>query len=203
MMAKIPVKGTLEVICGSMFSGKSEELIRRARRSEIAHTKTIIFKHKVDDRMSVEYVHSHNGDRIKAIALDDAWDINLFITDEIKTLAIDEAQFFSSEIVQVILELLDKGKRIIAAGLDLDFRGQPFGSMPLLMALADSVTKLNAICVMCGNSAHFSQRLINGKAANFDDPLILIGMQDYYEARCRDCYFIDKNGWNITQSLND
>ena len=202
-MAKVPVKGTLEVICGSMFSGKSEELIRRARRSEIAHTKTIIFKHKVDDRMSIEYVHSHNGDRIKAVALDNPLDIHLFVTDDIKALAIDETQFFSSAIVPVVLELLDKGKRIIAAGLDLDFRGQPFGSMPALMALADSVTKLTAICVICGNTAHYSQRLINGKAARFEDPLILIGMQDYYEARCRDCYFIDKNGWNHTQALNN
>ena len=202
-MAKVPVKGVLEVICGSMFSGKTEELIKRARRSEIAHAKTIIFKHKVDDRMAIEYVHSHNGDKIKAVALDNPLDIHLFITDDIKTLAIDETQFFSPAIVPVILELLDQGKRIIVAGLDLDFRGHPFGSMPTLLALADSVTKLSAICVTCGNSAHFSQRLINGKAANYDDPLILIGMQDYYEARCRDCYFIDKNGWNITQTVND
>ncbi|MBA3751804.1 thymidine kinase [Candidatus Dependentiae bacterium] len=201
-MAKIPIKGTLEVICGSMFSGKTEELIRRVRRSEIAHSKTIIIKHKVDDRMSIEYVHSHNGDRVKAIALDNPLDIHLFITDEVKTVAIDETQFFGPSIIPVILELLDKGKRIIIAGLDLDFRGQPFGSMPVLMALADSVTKLNAICIGCGNTAHYSQRLINGKAARYDDPLVLIGMQDYYEARCRDCYFIDKNGWNQTQPLN-
>lgn len=114
-----------------------------------------------------------------------------------RVIAIDEIQFFGEDIVPVILNLVDFGKRVITAGLDLDFRGIPFGCMPTLLALSNSVTKLNAVCMICGNEALYTQRLINGRAANFDDPLILIGAQDCYQARCRDCYIIDKSAWVV------
>lgn len=194
-MTKRTIKGHLEVISGSMFSGKSEELIRRVRRAEIAHQKVSVFKHKFDNRMSIDSILSHSGDKCKAIAIDNPQDIKLFVSDDTKMVAIDEVQFFGEEIVPVILQLLDEGKIVIAAGLDLDFRGIPFGCIPTLMAIANTITKLNAICMLCGNKAMYSQRLINGLAAKFDDPLILIGSQDSYQARCRDCYTIDKSGW--------
>lgn len=187
-----PVKGRLEVICGSMFSGKTEELIRRLRRADLAHLQTSAFKHRLDDRMTIDYIYSHGGDKFKAIALENPRDMALFITDDVQLIAIDEIQFFPSEIVSVILELIDYGKTVIAAGLDLDFRGIPFGCMPALLALADEVIKLNAICIECGNEAHFTQRLINGKAAKFSDPIIMVGAQECYQARCRDCYIIDR-----------
>ncbi len=194
-MSKRTIKGKLEVICGSMFSGKSEELIRRLRRAELAQLKVCVFKHKVDNRISIDYITSHGGERYKAIAIDNPSDMELFVSDDVRVIAIDEIHFFGEEIVPVILTMLDLGKRVIAAGLDLDFRGIPFGCMPTLLAIANSVTKLNAVCMICGNEAIFSQRLINGRTAKFDDPLILIGSQDCYQARCRDCYIIDKSGW--------
>ncbi len=191
-MSRRAVKGKLEVVCGSMFSGKTEELIRRLRRAELAQLKSCVFKHRLDDRMTIEYIYAHSGDKFKAIALDNPKDMALFITDDIQVVGIDEIQFFSSDIVPVILQLIDSGKRVIAAGLDLDFRGIPFGCIPTLLAIADCVTKLNAVCMECGNEAHFSQRLINGKAAKFNDPIIMIGAQESYQARCRDCYIIDQ-----------
>lgn len=195
-MPKITSKGRLEIVCGSMFSGKSEELIRRIRRAEFAQQKMCVFKHRIDDRMSIDYIHAHSGDKFKAIALENPADMELFVTDDIRVIAIDEVQFFSQEIIPTILSFVESGKRVIAAGLDLDFRGLPFGPMPTLMAVANSVLKLNAVCMTCGNDAHFSQRLINGRPAKFDDPILLIGAQDCYQARCRDCYTIDKTVWN-------
>lgn len=192
---KIQTKGKLEVICGSMFSGKSDELIRRIRRIEFGHQKVVVFKHKVDDRMSTEYIHAHNGEKYKAIALENPDDMQLFISDDTNVVAIDEVQFFSQDIIPAIFRLIDAGKRVIAAGLDLDFRGHPFGVIPTLMAVADTVTKLNAVCVCCGKDACYSQRLINGKPARYDDPIVLVGAQDCYQARCRDCFIIDKSGW--------
>lgn len=189
-------KGKLEVICGSMFSGKSEELIRRIRRAELAHLKVSVFKHKLDNRMTIEYIYAHNGEKIKAVTLDDALDMHLFLSDDTQVIAIDEAQFFSDDIITSILAFIEQGKRVIIAGLDLDFRGMPFGSMPQLMALADSVTKLSAVCMLCGKDAHYTQRLIDGKAAKFTDPLIMIGAQECYQARCRDCYSIDHVFWS-------
>jgi len=190
-MTKRESKGKLEVICGSMFSGKSEELIRRLIRAEIAKQKTCVFKHKLDDRMEIDYIRAHNGDKIKAIALDRPQDMSLFITDQIQVIGIDEVQFFSPEIISVIHSLVEQGKRVIAAGLDLDFRGIPFGCMPTLMAIADSVTKLQAVCIECGLDARFTQRLIDNKPARFNDPVIKIGAQECYQARCRDCFVID------------
>lgn len=188
--------GKLEVICGSMFSGKSEELIRRVRRAEIAHQKVSVFKHKFDNRMSIDTINSHSGDRFKAIAIENPADIELFVSDDVSVVAIDEIQFFNDEIVPLLLALINSGKRVIAAGLDLDFRGIPFGCMPTLLAIAHNVTKLTAVCMLCGNDAQYTQRLIKGRAADFDDPLIMIGSEDCYQARCRDCYVIDKNWWN-------
>jgi thymidine kinase len=199
-MIKRTIKGKLEIICGSMFSGKSEELIRRVRRAEFAQQKVCVFKHRVDDRMSIDYIHAHNGDKYKAIALENPNDMLLFVTEEVKLVAIDEVQFFDSSIISTILDMIESGKRVVAAGLDLDFRGIPFGPIPTLLAVANTVTKLTAVCMTCGNDAHFSQRLINGRAAKFDDPLILIGAQDCYQARCRDCYMIDRPAWKQVQA---
>ena len=196
-MQKRPVKGKLEVICGSMFSGKSEELIRRIRRAELAQQKVAVFKHRVDNRMCIDSINSHSGKAHKAVALENPLEMDLFIASNAQVVAIDEIQFFSDEIIPVILQLIDSGKRVIAAGLDLDFRGVPFGCIPTLMAIAHSVTKLNAVCMICGNEAQYSQRLINGRAAKFDDPIIMIGAQDCYQARCADCYVIDKSEFTL------
>lgn len=192
-------KGKLEVICGPMFSGKSEELIRRLKRAELAQLKLCVFKHRLDNRMTIEYIDSHSGEKFKAVALDAPQDIELFVTDDIHIVAIDEIQFFPHHIIQVILNLIDIGKRVIVAGLDLDFRGVPFGCLPPLLALADSVTKLTAVCIKCGKDANFTQRLIDGKAAKFNDPIIMIGAQEKYQARCRDCYIIDRLDWTQAQ----
>lgn len=195
-MKKHTVKGKLEVISGSMFSGKSEELIRRIRRAEIANFKIAAFKHKVDDRMSIDNINTHGGDKYRAVALDSPEDIKLFVTEETQIIAIDEVQFFNMNIISVILEMIENGKKVMVAGLDLDFRGVPFGPIPPLMAIADSITKLYAICMTCGNDAHYSQRLIDGRAAKFDDPIILIGAENVYQARCRDCFIIDRIQWS-------
>ena len=194
-MIKRSIKGRLEVISGSMFSGKTEELIRRVRRAELANQKISVFKHRVDDRMSIDFVNTHSGDKLKAIAVENPDDIKLFVNEETQIVAIDEVQFFAPDIVRIILELVEEGKKVIAAGLDLDFRGVPFGAIPPLLAVADRITKLYAVCMSCGNDAHYSQRLIDGHAAKFDDPIVMIGAQDVYQARCRDCFIIDKVGW--------
>jgi thymidine kinase len=185
-------KGTLEVICGSMFSGKTEELIRRLKRAEYARLSIKTFKHSLDNRTTIEYVASHNGDTIKAIPLDASCDMKIHIDSADHVVGIDEVQFFPLDIVNVICQLIDEGKRVIVAGLDLDFKGMPFGCMPLLMSIADEVTKLKAICIDCGKDAHFTQRLVNGNPARHDDPIILVGAQESYQARCRSCHSIDK-----------
>ena len=193
-------KGKLEVICGSMFSGKSEELIRRLRRTQIAGKKTIAFKHSLDNRKTTEYVISHNGSQIPAFPIDDPMTIKQLITHEIEVVGIDEAQFFSNALVDIVLSLIEEGVYVIVAGLDLTFRAGPFGTMPTLMALADTVTKLSAICTICGNDAHHTQRLVNGKPASYDDPIILIGAEETYQARCRACFTIDKKvTWHTLQ----
>lgn len=188
--AAIHAFGRLEVICGPMFAGKSEEFIRRLRRADIANLKTLIFKPVLDTRADDE-ITSHNGNRMKAIPLSDAKDI-LTYPDlaSYDVIAIDEAQFFSADIVPVIRELVSMGKRVIVAGLDLDYRSEPFGPMPQILALADSITKLQAICVVCGDDACRSQRIINGNPARYDDPLIMIGSEESYQPRCKRCYSI-------------
>jgi len=185
-------KGSLEIICGSMFSGKSEELIRRIKRSEIAKRQVLTIKPSIDTRKTTEYVLSHNGNKVKAFSLHNPRAILELMTPEIEVVGIDEVQFFSQEIIAVICTLVEQGKRVIAAGLDLDFRGIPFGPMPVLLAIADSITKLKAICIECGKDAQFTQRLVNGVPARHNDPLIVIGAQDYYQARCRGCFTIDQ-----------
>lgn len=192
MSKKNNTKGYLEVICGSMFSGKSEELIRRIKRAKIAQKEVITFKHALDNRTTIEYVVSHDGNKIEAHPIEDISSILSIVKPTTHTVGIDEAQFFSHELINVIFDLLDQGKQVIVAGLNIDFRGVPFGPMPTLLAMADTVTKLSAICVVCGNDAYFSQRIVDGKPARADDALIKVGAQESYQARCRDCFIIDK-----------
>ena len=177
--------GSIEVICGSMFSGKSEELIRRVRRVQIARKKVEIFKPLIDNRYHIEYIYSHNGSKVKANCIAQADDILKRIKSDTEVVAIDEAQFFDHGIVKVCQVLADKGKRVIIAGLDQDFRGEPFGAMPELLAIAEYVDKLHAICMVCGKPATRTQRLVNGQPADYHDPTILIGAKESYEARCR------------------
>lgn len=185
-------KGTLEIICGPMFSGKSEELIRRLRRARIAQQAVISFNPHIDTRTKLDTIASHNGSSLEAITIIDPLAIPAHISDNIEVVGIDEVQFFSPEIVPIVLELVDRGKRVIVTGLNLDFKGVPFSTIPLFMAIADTVTKLSAICIVCGSDAYFSQRIVNGVPARFDDPIVQPGAQEAYQARCRSCHIIDK-----------
>jgi len=177
--------GWVEVICGSMFSGKSEELIRRVRRAQYAKQTIAVFKPRLDNRYSEEEVVSHNGTKVIAIPIESSKDIWAYITDEYDVIGIDEAQFFDEGIIDVISRLANHGFRVIVAGLDQDFRGEPFGPMPTIMAGAELVTKLQAVCQVCGSPASRTQRLINGEPAGYEDPIILIGATEAYEPRCR------------------
>lgn len=177
--------GHVEVICGSMFCGKTEELIRRLRRAIIAKRKIQVFKPSLDDRYGIHSVASHNGQNIQADLIDCADDIRNRIKPETTVIAVDESQFLDAALLPLITELADDGLRVILAGLDQDFRGEPFGIMPQLMAIADDVTKLHAICMVCGESASRTQRLVNGNPAQYDDPIIMVGATESYEARCR------------------
>ena len=176
---------SMEVICGSMFCGKTEELIRRLRRAIIAKRNVQVFKPAIDNRYVVEKVHSHAGIEIDAIPIDDITDIYKHLKEDTNVIGIDEAQFFSDKIIEVGEDLVNRGIRVIFAGLDTDFRGEPFGAMPVLMARAERVDKLNAICMVCGDSASRTQRLVNGEPARYDDPLVIVGTAEMYEARCR------------------
>jgi thymidine kinase len=178
--------GRVEVICGSMFSGKTEELIRRIRRAEIAKQTVQIFKHQIDDRYHQTHVKSHNGTGLEAEPVCEPEDILGKLQDNTTVVAIDEGQFFPHSIVDVINKLADNGIRVIVSGLDTDFRGEPFGPMPHLLCIADEVQKLHAICMICGEEATKTQRLVNGKPADYDDPIIMVGASEAYEARCRD-----------------
>lgn len=180
-----PTHGRVELICGSMFSGKTEELIRRIRRAEIARQQVQVYKPAIDTRYHEEQVTSHNGLGFKAQPVSSAMAILADLAPETTVVAIDEVQFFDPEVVHVCESLADRGIRVICAGLDTDFRGVPFGPMPDLMARAEEVNKLHAICVVCGEDASRTQRLINGKPAAFDDPVVLVGAAEVYEARCR------------------
>jgi thymidine kinase len=179
--------GWIEVIVGCMFSGKSEELIRRIKRAIIANQKAIVFKPQIDNRYEIDKVVSHNGISIKAVVVNNANEIK-GIAEDYDVIGIDEAQFFDNSLINIVEDLADKGKRVIIAGLDQDFRGEPFGIIPHLMAIADSVDKLHAICVVCGAVATKSQRLINDKPASYNDPTILVGSKEVYQPRCRKCY---------------
>ncbi|CAM4168929.1 thymidine kinase [Lederbergia lenta] len=177
--------GWIEVICGSMFSGKSEELIRRVRRTQFAKQSIMVFKPQLDDRYSVTEVVSHNGTSVMAQPIAASAEILKEVQADIDVVAIDEAQFFDEGIIEVAQQLADSGHRVIIAGLDQDFRGEPFGPMPSLMSMAEQVTKLHAVCAVCGSPASRTQRLINGKPACYGDPVILVGAAESYEARCR------------------
>jgi len=180
--------GGVEVICGSMFSGKTEELIRRVRRAQIARQKVQVFKPAIDDRYSIEKITSHNGLYVEAIPVSNAARIVELVEPDTTVVAIDEVQFFDWQVAIVCNELANRKIRVIAAGLDMDFRGEPFGPMPLLMSEAEQVDKLQAICVVCGRPATRTQRLINGQPAAYSDPIILVGASEVYEARCRQCH---------------
>ena len=180
-----PGSGRIEVVCGSMFCGKTEELIRRVRRAKIARQKVQVFKPALDTRSAVEKVTSHDGLGVEAVPVDSSQAILNLIEPDTTIVAIDEVQFFGPDVLQVCQTLAERGLRVIAAGLDLDFRGEPFGPMPLLLAEAEQVDKLQAICVVCGAPASRTQRLIDGRPASYDDPIILVGGSESYEARCR------------------
>lgn len=177
--------GHVELICGSMFCGKTEELIRRVRRAEIAKQHVQVFSHNLDTRYGESMVVSHNGSNLNATPVKNAAQILEQLDLQATVVAIDEAQFFDGRISGVVNELANRGIRVIIAGLDVDFRAEPFGPMPLLMAQAEQIEKLSAICVVCGEPASRTQRMINGKPAQYDDPIILIGANEVYEARCR------------------
>lgn len=183
-------RGRIEIICGSMFSGKTEEMIRRLRRAVIARQQVQAFKPSIDSRYHVEKVTSHNGLHFEAQPISHSRDILTAVDPETDVVAIDEVQFFDEDIVAVCETLAERGKRVICAGLDQDFRGLPFGQMPELLARAEDVSKLHAICVVCGEDASRTQRLIEGRPAAFDDPVVLVGAAEVYEARCRKCHQI-------------
>ena len=178
-------RGRVELVCGSMFSGKTEELIRRLRRAVIARQNVQVYKPLIDDRYHEERVTSHNGMDFEAYPVSSANEILAHLDSDTNVVAIDEVQFFDKKIVEVCDQLADEGKRVICAGLDTDFRGEPFGPIPDLMARAEAVDKLHAICVVCGEEANRTQRLIDGEPAAFDDPVVLVGAAEVYEARCR------------------
>ena len=186
-----PAGGWIEVIAGVMFSGKSEELIRRVRRSLIARKKAQVFKSHLDERYSGIYaVSSHDGRMVEAIPVDSSSQLARAVDPGAHVIAIDEAQFLDAGIVGVVSDLAQRGRRVIIAGTDTDFRGEPFGAMPQLMAVAEVVDKLHAICVMCGGPASRNQRLIDGKPAPYSSPTIMVGAADSYEARCRMCHSV-------------
>lgn len=177
--------GSIEVVCGSMFSGKTDELIRRLVRATIARQKVQVFKPAIDVRYAAEKVTSHAGANFDAIPVEKAADIRTKLNKDTTVVGIDEAQFMDAEIVDVAQELAARGVRVLVAGLDTDFRGEPFGSMPALMSKAEKVDKLHAICMVCGDDASRTQRLVNGKPARYDDPVVIVGASELYEARCR------------------
>lgn len=186
--------GSLEVITGSMFSGKSEELIRRIRRAKYAKQKLLVFSPKIDNRYGVNGIYSHNKNNVNAYSVDGVPEMLniLHKHPDVEIVGIDEVQFFDEKVVDFCKECVNLGKRVIVAGLDLDFKAEPFKPLPELMAIADYVEKLSAICTICGNKAYASQRLINGEPAFDDDPLVAIGSVENYEARCRLHHIVKK-----------
>lgn len=180
--------GSIEVICGPMFAGKSEEIIRRIRRIEYAKRKVVCFKPKIDNRYSLNEIVSHNKNRKASYVISSSQEIIPFIDETTYAVVIDEAQFFDEGIIDVCENLANLGIRVIVGGLDLDFKGEPFSIMPLLLARAEYVTKLTAICVKCGENATRTQRIINGKPAYYDDKIVIVGASETYEPRCRRCH---------------
>jgi len=185
--------GWIEIICGSMFSGKTEELIRRLVRAEIAQQKVQVFKPKLDNRYQANKVSSHSGTYFEATVVENAAEIIKHIKADTNVVAIDEVQFFDWTVAELCEKLANEGRRVILAGLDMDFRGEPFGPMPLLMAQAEGVDKLQAICMVCGSPASRTQRLIDGRPAHYNDPVIMVGASEVYEARCREHHEVPRD----------
>jgi thymidine kinase len=181
--------GWIEVIAGPMFSGKSEELIRRVTRAMIAKQAVQVFKPLIDDRYDALAVASHAGRTLRAEAVASTADLRLRLEATTRVIAVDEGQFFDADLVDLALELADRGRRVIVAGLDLDFRAVAFGPIPALLAQAEVVEKLSAIC-RCGKAATRTQRLIGAHPAHYDDPVILVGAAETYEPRCRSCHVV-------------
>jgi len=184
--------GWIEVVCGCMFSGKTEELIRRVKRAQIARQKAQVFQHRLDTRYGERRIASHSGAHLDALTVQKPADIMSLVAPDTQVVAIDELQFFDLSIAETCNQLADRGVRVIVAGLDMDFRGEPFGPIPLLLSQAEMVDKLQAICVVCGASASRTQRLIDGKPAFYEDPVIMVGASEVYEARCRVCHDVPR-----------
>ncbi len=184
--------GWIEVITGPMFAGKSEELIRRVKRMEYAHQRFICFKPLIDNRYSSFEIVSHNKRSTKSINISSSKEIDQYLTKDINAVVIDEVQFLDEEIVEKCCSLALSGYRVIVAGLDCDFRGEPFKNMAALMAKCEYITKLNAICVKCGGPGTKTQRIVNGKPAHYNDPIIIVGAAETYEPRCRHCHEVLK-----------
>ncbi|HWP37538.1 MAG TPA: thymidine kinase [Gemmatimonadales bacterium] len=193
--------GWIEVISGVMFSGKSEELIRRVRRAVIARRRVQVFKSHLDDRYGVYAVSTHDGITVDAEPVSTSLDIARLARPDVSVVAIDEAQFLDDGIVDVATNLAGRGMRVILAGTDTDFRGEPFGPMPQLLAVAELVDKLHAICVVCGEPACRNQRLLDGKPAPYDSPTIMVGGREAYEARCRRCHEVPRPNADQTSLL--
>jgi len=189
-------KGWIEVIVGCMFAGKTEELIRRVRTLQYAKKNILVVKPSIDNRYSTTEIASHSGYRVKSINVNSALEILHYVKKDTEVVAIDEVQFFGEDIIDVCEHLADKGVRVMCAGLDRDFRGEPFGVMPELITRAEFITKLSAVCVKCGAPATRTQRLVNGKPASYDDPIVLVGASETYEARCRHCHEILNKPYN-------
>ena len=185
--------GWIEVVAGVMFSGKSEELMRRVRRATIARKRVQVFKSHLDARYGgLHRVSSHDGRMLEAVPIDSSAQIAQRVDPAAQVVAVDEAQFLDDGIVQLATDLAERGRRVILAGTDTDFRGEPFGPMPQLLAVAEVVDKLHAICVLCGSPASRNQRLIEGRPAPYDSPTIMVGAADSYEARCRACHQVPR-----------
>lgn len=185
-------QGRIEVICGSMFSGKTEELLRRLKRANIAKQKVIVFKPLLDNRYSQDSIVSHDKNSIESINIRQANTINTFDLQNIDVIGIDEAQFLDKRIISIVKKLANDGKRVIISGLDTDYKGEPFGSMPNLMSIADEVSKIHAVCMDCGGEANFTFRKPDVKISD----TVLVGEKDKYEALCRNCFnekFNEKN----------
>lgn len=185
-------EGWIEVICGCMFAGKTEELIRRINVLSYARKNILVFKPKIDDRYSTTEIASHAGSKVPCIVISEAKEILDHVNYDTDVVAIDEVQFFDEDVVDICEYLADSGLRVMVAGLDKDFRGEPFGVLPDLLTRAEFVTKLTAVCAKCGAPATRTQRIINGKPASFNDPIVLVGAKEAYEPRCRHCHEIVK-----------
>ncbi len=203
-MARDGCEGSIEVITGVMFSGKSEELIRRVRRALIARKTVQVFKSHLDDRYSgIHAISSHDGRRVEARPVSSSLEIAEHIMDDVDVVAIDEVQFLDTGIIEVANRLADRGIRVIISGTDMDFRGEPFGPIGPLLAVAESIDKLHAICVVCGDLATRNQRLIDGRPAVAEGPTIQVGGSETYEARCRHCHEVPSSQDDQIRLIDD